>query len=182
MNALTIINERPVLALELPAGTSFDEWVEIGRKLCLTSKALQWHIGDWWAFGDHRYGQRAKAAAEGLFGREFQTIANAASVARAFQTSRRREVLSFSHHAEVVALGAETADELLEKAERDGWSVRDLRAEAIARKGISFAPVGRDTSPETLEWSALVGTWNRSRKSVRQQFIDEMNGTEPIEC
>jgi hypothetical protein len=62
MNALTIINERPVLALELPAGTSFDEWVEIGRKLCLTSKALQWHIGDWWAFGDHRYGQRATFA------------------------------------------------------------------------------------------------------------------------
>jgi hypothetical protein len=50
-------------------------------------------------------------------GPKFQTCANAASVARAFETSRRREVLSFKHHAEVASLPPAEADELLDWAE-----------------------------------------------------------------
>ena len=84
-------------------------------------------IGDWWAFGGNVYGDRAKASAQGMFGRAFQTCANAASVARSFETSRRREVLSFTHHAEVAGLPPETADRLLDGAEREGWSKAELR-------------------------------------------------------
>lgn len=135
MSALKVIDmpaERPAMALELPEQTSFDEWVAIGRRLCLSSHALNWHIGDWWAFGDHRYGDRAKAAAEGIFGREFQTLANLATVSRAVETSRRRETLTWTHHAEVAALPADTAEELLAKAEREHLSTRDLRREVQA--------------------------------------------------
>jgi hypothetical protein len=130
MGALKVIDipeDRPVLSLELPAQTSFDEWVAIGRRLCLGSQAINWHIGDWWAFGNHRYGARAKVAAEGIFEREFQTLMNTASVCRSFPTSRRREGLSFSHHAEVASLDPKTADALLDRAEGDGWSRNDLR-------------------------------------------------------
>lgn len=130
--ALAIVSDdEPQLALDLPKGQSFEEWVEAGRNLASANKVLHWWIGDWWAAGSHRYGERAKVAAQGIFGREFQTLANLASVCRAFTTSRRREHLSFSHHAEVAALSPTKADSLLERAEREGWSVRDLRAEAI---------------------------------------------------
>ena len=82
-------------------------------------------FGDWWTFGGHRYGDRARAAAQGIFGRSFQGLADCGFVARAFETSRRREVLSFSHHAEVAALPPDEADELLDLAEADvgGYSL-----------------------------------------------------------
>jgi hypothetical protein len=38
---------------------------------------------------------------------------NAAGVCRAFETSRRREDLSFQHHAEVASLAPAEADALL---------------------------------------------------------------------
>jgi hypothetical protein len=145
---LTAVGERPPLALELPPSTSFDEWVRIGRNLCLSSQALNWHIGDWWAFGDHRYGDRAQSAAEGIFGREFQTLANLATVSRAVETSRRREHLSWTHHAEVASLPAEEADELLARAEREHLSTRALRCEVQARKAANDVGSGQEPEPQ----------------------------------
>jgi len=103
------------------------------RRLCLGQKALNWHIGDWWAFGDHRYGERAKAAAEGIFGREFQTLVNLGNVSNRFESNRRRLDLSWSHHAEVAALPPAKADALLDQAEAGGWSTRELRARIPGR-------------------------------------------------
>jgi hypothetical protein len=62
-----------------------------------------------------RYGERkAIVEAEDWEGPDFQTCANAASVCRSFETSRRRELLSFRHHAEVAALPPDEADALLD--------------------------------------------------------------------
>jgi hypothetical protein len=131
-SALKIIEEAsPQLSLELPKDQPFEDWLGVGRELSGASKVLNWWIGDWWAAGSHRYGERAKVAAQGIFGREFGTLANLASVCRAFETSRRREHLSFSHHAEVASLAPAKADVLLDRAEREGWSKLDLRAEAL---------------------------------------------------
>lgn len=186
MNTITI--GEKALALSLPKEQTFDEWLEFGRNLANANKTLNWWIGDWWAAGSHRYGERAKVAAEGIFGREFQTLANLASVCRSFESSRRREVLSFNHHEAVASLEPAKADELLERAERDGWTVRDIRAEAAA---VRSAPAGvpREVqSRESIEWSCLVGAWNRSSVVVRQRFLDakelapigDIEGTAPI--
>lgn len=124
------IVDAPTLANfdKLSAVSSFDEWVEAGRFLASANKRLHWHLGDWWSSGKQAYGERAKTAAQGIFGLEFQTLANMASVARSFETSRRREVLSFGHHEAAAVLDDDVADEVLEQAEREGWSVRDTRA------------------------------------------------------
>jgi hypothetical protein len=159
MSALKVIDipeERPVLALELPELTSFDEWVAIGRRLCLGSQALNWHIGDWWAFGDHRYGGRARAAAEGIFGLEFGTLANLASVARRFESSRRHEVLSFKHHVEVASLPPAQADELLLKAERERISANFLRREVQAIKAANDPSPGAQPAREPLPMHPVV--------------------------
>jgi N6-adenosine-specific RNA methylase IME4 len=107
----------------------FDEWVERGRSLCGQWKRQGWEIGDWWRDGSHRYGERAKAAARGIFGLEFGTLRNLGRVAEAFETSRRRDVLTFNHHAEVAALPEEQADYLLERAVKEELSTRELRVE-----------------------------------------------------
>jgi len=54
-------------------------------------------------------------------------VADAKWVADKFESSRRRENLSWSHHREVVALPEEAADRMLNLAEQEGWSRNDLR-------------------------------------------------------
>jgi hypothetical protein len=74
--------------------------------------------GDWWGFGGQRYGEQAVLVrSDDWDGPSFQTCMNAAAVCRAFETSRRREVLSFAHHAEVAGLPPAQADEVLDCAE-----------------------------------------------------------------
>lgn len=176
--------DRPALSLEIPRGQSFDDWVVMGRKLCASSQVINWYIGDWWAAGQHRYGARAKGAAEGIFGKEFQTLMNAASVCRAFETSRRREGLTWSHHAEVAALPPEEADGLLTKAETDRLSTRELRKEVLRHRLArgDFAPRD-DDDPEHTELLAIARAWNRARVSVRQEFYElaEEAGTGEID-
>src|SRR5450759_117289 len=66
------------------------------------------HLGDApriSAGANGRYGERkAIFEAEGWEGSAYQTCGNAASVASAFEMSRRRDNLSFNHDAEVAAL------------------------------------------------------------------------------
>ena len=104
-------------SLTLPPDLPREKWLEIGELLARSESTLHWHTVDWWAFGTHQYGERYQAAE--LLPLAAHTYENLASVARAFQeTSRRRESLSFSHHAEVARLPPEEADRLLDWCEQ----------------------------------------------------------------
>lgn len=73
-----------------------------------------------WRFGERRYGERkALVESEDWDGPAFQTCMNAGQVASGFETSRRREALSFRHHAEVTSLPTDWQDRLLDEAEHD---------------------------------------------------------------
>ena len=83
-------------------------------RLCDAARSTLWCFGDWWAYGEHRYGDRkALVESEDWFGPTFQTCADAAWVCQKFETSRRREVLQINYHREVAALPRRTADRLL---------------------------------------------------------------------
>lgn len=177
MNALMTIEAlgKPALALEIPKGQTFDEWEQVGRDLAEGQRVINWWIGDWWAAGSHRYGARAKVAAEGIFGREFGSLANAASVCRSFESSRRREALTFTHHLEVAALPPKEADALLDKAEKDGLSTRNLRVEAMKRKvalGLFKPPERTDPDPAYDALMEGVRWWNRQNAETRLEFYD----------
>lgn len=105
-----------------PPDMDLEEWKSAGTLLGRFERATLWWIGDWWAFGEHRYGdRRAIVNSPDWTGPSFQTCANAASVCRAFTTSRRRELLSFKHHdviARLARVRPEVADALLEEAEQ----------------------------------------------------------------
>jgi len=49
-------------------------------------------------------------------------------VARKFELPRRRETLSFQHHAEVAALSPQDQDQWLAAAEEHEWSRNELRS------------------------------------------------------
>jgi N6-adenosine-specific RNA methylase IME4 len=136
---------------------SFDEWVRLGKVLVTANKRLNWHLGDWWASGKQAYGERAKVAAQNIFGLEFQTLMNLASVAKSFETSRRREVLSFSHHAEVAALPPSQADALLDEAEVEGWTRKEMRLAVNRIKNEARLPAAAPVAGrKVFDFDALV--------------------------
>jgi hypothetical protein len=58
---------------------------------------------------------------------DYQTLRNYAWIANKVAISRRRNSLSFGHHAEVAALTETEQDEWLTRAERFSWSRNQLR-------------------------------------------------------
>lgn len=135
-----------VTGLELPDGLSFGDWSSIGSTLKSVEHSVMWWIGDWARYGK-RYGEKYDSAIKAT-GYDYGTIANAKSVAARIEFSRRRENLSWSHHQEVASLGPDEADGLLDKAETDGWSQRELRRQVSqikAARGINAAEPGDDT-------------------------------------
>jgi hypothetical protein len=116
------------VGVALSADLDPERWRAIGTDLCCFGRAIPWWVGDWWAFGEHRYGARREITEDpGWQGPAYRTCANSAAVCRAFEISRRREALSFSHHEAVAALPTAEQDRLLDRAEREGWSRRQLR-------------------------------------------------------
>lgn len=100
-------------ALSLPEELSYEHWLEYGKGLDRMQKAVMWWLGDWWAFGEHQYGDLVRAAEESDWSAE--TIRAAAWVANKVEPVRRLTVLTWQHHMEVAALGAEEQDEFLSR-------------------------------------------------------------------
>jgi hypothetical protein len=176
----TLLPQSGSLSLSLPEGLPFDRWQDLGRELAAREKVLNWWIGDWWAFGEHRYGERAKAAAEGCFGKAFQTIANAATICRSIETSRRRETLDWSHHAEVAPLARQSldaAEQLLDRAEREHMTVSQVRAAVRIAQGRTADEVlaARDEDPDHYALLTIARAWNRAPIAARQSFLDLAN-------
>lgn len=154
MDASLVIEQRAEITgrgLSLPECLGFDEWMLIGRKLMLADRAVQWAIGDWWVYGDHRYGERAAAAIDPMSGaNRLQTYMNYATVSRRIETSRRREVLSWSAHAEVAALDRDVQDAILDRAVENGWSSREVRA-AVHEYKAALESSKRKADPEIID-------------------------------
>lgn len=110
------------------AQLSLDEWGVYGSTISRMSKSTNWWLGDWVRFGQRRYDRRYRDASE-ISGYDEQTLMNLAYVAGRFSTSRRRETLSWSHHAELARLEPEDQEAWLDRAAAGQLSVRKLRAE-----------------------------------------------------
>jgi hypothetical protein len=87
-----------------------------------------WWIGDWLRFGNEKFGERYVRAAR-ITGLDVQTLMNMVYVASHIEPTRRRETLSFTHHAEVVSLAPAEQDRWLRRAEEERLSARCLREE-----------------------------------------------------
>jgi len=125
--ALAAVGKWTRSGLILPKNLPFDEWSAIGETIQVAAESVMWWVGDWVNYGERAYGEKYTQAINET-GCGSQTLMNAAWVSDRFEISRRREILTFSHHADVAALPPKQADQILDLAEAKNWSTRDLRA------------------------------------------------------
>lgn len=118
----------PRLGLDLPRQLAFEKWLAIGRCLSAAASSSAWCLGDWLQYGEISFSGRYKEAVEQT-SLDYQTLRNYAWVARKFPLSRRRDTLSFGHHAEVASLSEPEQGFWLRKAEELSWSRNRLRRE-----------------------------------------------------
>jgi hypothetical protein len=128
------------------------EWLRHGRTLGAVARAAGWWIGDWSRYGSAKYGEKYEAAAR-ITGYDIQSLMNMAYVASRFEISRRREKLSFSHHAELAALPPDEQEHWLNLAEQEGLSVHALR-ERLRRHACSPRRMGPPRLVDRAEVSA----------------------------
>jgi hypothetical protein len=134
----------PGRGLRLPRQLPFERWLQVGRQLADIYTSSAWCLGDWLVYGEAAYDGRYREAIERT-SLDYQTLRNYAWVAKRFSLSRRRENLSFGHHAEVAALQGAEQDFWLRKAEELGWSVKHLRREV--RSSLSERSARDDSRP-----------------------------------
>lgn len=133
--------EFTATAYILPDSLGFEDWRRAGYTLQRMERSIRWWIGDWLAYGERAYGETYAQAVEAT-GRKVQDLMNMAWVAARVEISRRREDLSWSHHAEVAALDSPDQGRLLTEAAESGWSSREIRMAARA--------LGEPRAPETM--------------------------------
>lgn len=168
---LTLRRSRMTSAgLRLRPGITFDEWLGIGRGIGGLSRACAWALGDWINYGEHAYGERYRVAVEAT-GFDYQTLRNYAWVARSFALSRRRDTLSFQHHAEVAALPEPQQDLWLWRAATEGWSRNELRRQVAAHARTSPTPMA--TTARVVELSIppeREQLWRRAAAHAQQDL------------
>jgi len=111
------------------------DWLLAGKRLGAMTRCSQWWLGDWVRYGSARWGEKYQQASR-ITGYDVKSLRNLAYVAGRFEVSRRRDTLTWSHHAEVSALNPSHQDEWLDRAAEEKLSVSDLRLELrAARRG-----------------------------------------------
>jgi hypothetical protein len=112
--------------------TPIEVWAAFVTRLLRQHKSIEWAIADAINFGERRYGEMYSQWVEQTHLAK-KTLANIAWVGRKVESSRRREDVDFSYHAEVAALEPKEQDRLLDTAVNRGMSRYELR-EAIRER------------------------------------------------
>lgn len=112
--------------LVVPKHFGEEEFADLFAALGGMARGHQWWIGDALVAAERALGEEYAQIAEAL-GLEPHTLTNYRWVADSVVPSRRREDLSFSHHAEVARLTNDQQRAALARAAKEEWTVRQLR-------------------------------------------------------
>lgn len=107
---------------------TIEELVDLVAWTRLTETAAKFWLGDLLAYGEDEFGETYTQALE-MTGYAMQTAKNIVWVARAVASPRRREDLSFEHHAEVAPLTPAKQTEWLAKAADDNLTRDEMRSQ-----------------------------------------------------
>jgi len=163
-----------------------------GEKIFRVRQSCHWWIGDWLNYGEAAYGEKyAQAIDETKY--SYYTLAHDKTVAARVESCRRRQNLSWSHHAEVASLTPAKQDELLDLAEANSWSREDLRDAVRAAKSDGANPsieqeriVETDIDDESMtvsstQWRIMVECENEEKRDVLlERFRSEGLKCEPL--
>jgi len=124
-----------ITELRLPEeALPFDTYEAIGAWLGTVKRSSSWWLGDWLAYGERTYSERAAQAATAT-GLAEQTLLNVAYVARRVPPSVRRVGVPFHLHAEVAPLKPREQAEWLDSVEKHDWTRAELREKMSAARG-----------------------------------------------
>lgn len=127
---LAVPGRATAVGLELPPGLEAEAWLDVGRAIMAAGGAMMWWVGDWALYraNGEAYSDRFKEHVQEI-GMSYHAVKNAKTVAKAYSDfSRRREKLGWAHHAVAAGLDDEAMqDEMLERAETEGWTERTFR-------------------------------------------------------
>jgi len=130
--------------LDIQRATTLDEWRRYGDALKAVDEAKQWAIGDWLVDGKSHYGDGLYEEASKLLGIDSGQLRHYKSLSERFELCLRKHNLLWSHHKEVVQIkkleevggkllegdyDIEKQQELLARAEKENFTVRELRDE-----------------------------------------------------
>jgi hypothetical protein len=154
---------------------TFDEWLGVGSQIARISNASSWWLGDWLLYGERAYGERYKTALDATQ-LNYQTLRNYAWVARRFEKARRRERLSFQHHAELASLPEADQDLWLERTERLRWSRKELRRRLRAEARPALRPSqATDALEVTVRVPVTTGRerrWREAAAAADEELVD----------
>lgn len=112
----------------------FEDWMKTYKFYLLVHNKSAWLLGDCLRHGEV-YGERYAQAVD--IGKSTSYLASIVSICGRFSDlTRRREGLSFEHHAAVAYLPPQTADHILDQAEKLKWNRDETRDAAAKAKGL----------------------------------------------
>lgn len=122
-----------LVGLEFSPDLTFEEWSAIGKYLQVMGGAIHWFLGDWIRYGEANYGEKYAQAIEET-GYDYGTLRNDVYVCEQIDLSRRRDNVSFSAHKEVAMLDPDEQDKILEKAQDESLTCKDIHQLVCHRK------------------------------------------------
>ena len=162
------------VGLLFPSSLDFDDWARAGAKIAGLIDSFGWCMGDWLVYGQDKFDDRYSevTAAVGL---DYQTLRNYAWVARKVDLSRRRESLSFQHHAEVARLSPDEQNRWLDLAVENRWSRNELRRHLRSAADRAETP---DPSvvllPRVEVAKSTIDAWSRAATHAREDLTHWM--------
>ena len=124
MTALIPLEGATATSLTLPEQLGYEEWRSTLLAVARIGKASQFWLGDALLHGELHFGeQMAQAASE--TGYSSESLRSFLWVSSRIPPAVRRLTLSWSHHQ--VAAGSDDPRTVLDTAEANQWSVRELR-------------------------------------------------------
>jgi len=165
--------ELTPVGMNLPAVLNEEQWNDIGDQVLRLDNATNWMLGDWWVFGQHKYGERKKWLAEQKAKRaqvkSFQTLKIIAGVCRAFTRFRRRNLVSFEMHRELLGLKESEQDSFLDLIEAGEIKThKELRAKIAPTKT-------KRTKTKPLVIRMFLGTCRIGNPLPSWHVVDDQN-------
>jgi hypothetical protein len=158
------------VGLQIPAGLTFENWENTGRRLSGIINSSSWWLGDWLIYGKDHYSDRYERGIRTV-GLRYQTLRNYAWVSRRFAIDRRRASLSFQHHAEVASLSIAEQEHWLDQCEAHEWSTKQLRKAVRLAQENEMAGEDQDTEP-TQRLAVPSGHMRRWHSAASHAGID----------
>lgn len=158
-------------SLEFGRELTYEEWEEAGKQLRRINAATAWWWGDWLIYGEERFPDRySQALDESDLG--YKTLRNAAYISGKIHVSRRRDNLTWSHHAEVGALEPEDQDRLLDEAEKNKWSRAQLRKAIKEYRRSLRVLASPKAEPEGQQYTLIHGDLSEVGDRIEDDSVD----------